>query len=310
MNITHLKYAVEVEKTGSITKAADNLFMGQPNLSKAIKELELAMGTAIFKRTPKGVVPTKKGTEFLTYAKSILTQIDEMEALYTAKNLDKISFGISVPRANYISHAFAKFASSIDSEKGMDLNFKETSVMQVINDIAGGEYNLGIIRYQLAHENYFLDLLHEKNMHFDIIWEYQYVALMSKKHPLAPQSEVSFDELSKNIEIIYGDIETPDFPLEKVNITEPYGDRRIYVFDRGSQFDILNNVATSFMWVSPLPSQVLKRYGLVQRKCNAINNKYKDVVIYNNGYRLTDIDKSFLSTLVNVKNEIFKTKYI
>ena len=61
MNLTHLKYAVEVEKTGSITRAADNLFMGQPNLSKAIKELEQQVGIAIFRRTSRGVAPTRKG---------------------------------------------------------------------------------------------------------------------------------------------------------------------------------------------------------------------------------------------------------
>ena len=65
MNIAHLKYAVEVEKTASITKAAENLFMGQPNLSRGIKELEETLGVKIFKRTSKGIVPTPQGEEFL-----------------------------------------------------------------------------------------------------------------------------------------------------------------------------------------------------------------------------------------------------
>ena len=71
MNLLHLKYAVEIEKTGSITKAANNLFMGQPNLSKAIKELENEIGITIFRRTTKGVAPTEKGGEFLGYAKAV-----------------------------------------------------------------------------------------------------------------------------------------------------------------------------------------------------------------------------------------------
>ena len=72
MNTLHLKYAVEVERAGSITQAADNLFMAQPNLSKAIRELEEGLGITIFERTPRGVVPTPKGVEFLTRAKEIL----------------------------------------------------------------------------------------------------------------------------------------------------------------------------------------------------------------------------------------------
>ena len=82
MNTQHFKYALEVEKTGSITKAAENLFMGQPNLSKSIKELEDTLGIEIFKRTSRGVVPTDKGQEFLRYAKNILSQIEEMQSIF------------------------------------------------------------------------------------------------------------------------------------------------------------------------------------------------------------------------------------
>ena len=75
MNLQHLKYMVEVERVGSITKAAANLFMGQPNLSKAIKEVENEIGITVFKRSAKGVFPTEKGAEFLEYAKTILVQM-------------------------------------------------------------------------------------------------------------------------------------------------------------------------------------------------------------------------------------------
>ena len=78
MNILHLKYAVEVEQTGSITQAAENLYMGQPNLSKAIRELEKNIGIAIFKRTPKGFVPPARGEEFLITAKKILAKIENL----------------------------------------------------------------------------------------------------------------------------------------------------------------------------------------------------------------------------------------
>ena len=82
MNLQHIKYAVEVQKTGSITQAAENLYMGQPNLSKAIRELEKSLGIVIFKRTSKGVLPTAQGEEFLRYAKSILDQVQRIEDLY------------------------------------------------------------------------------------------------------------------------------------------------------------------------------------------------------------------------------------
>lgn len=82
MNILHLKYAVEVAKAGSLSKAAEALYMNQPNLSRAIKELEASLGITIFGRSAKGVYVTPEGEEFLGYARKILSQIDEVEAIY------------------------------------------------------------------------------------------------------------------------------------------------------------------------------------------------------------------------------------
>ena len=78
MNLLHFKYAVEIAKTKSISKAAENLYMGQPNLSRAIKELEENIGITIFKRTSKGITVTAEGEEFLEYANRILAQVEQV----------------------------------------------------------------------------------------------------------------------------------------------------------------------------------------------------------------------------------------
>ena len=82
MNLLHLKYAVEIAQTSSMTKAAENLYTAQPNLSRAIRELENSLGITVFKRTSKGIYPTAKGEEFLEYAREILAQVDKVEKLY------------------------------------------------------------------------------------------------------------------------------------------------------------------------------------------------------------------------------------
>ena len=79
MNLQQLRYAVEVAKTGSITAAAKNLYMGQPNLSKSIRELEAELGITLFERTARGVAPTKNGEDFLGYARSIIAQMESLE---------------------------------------------------------------------------------------------------------------------------------------------------------------------------------------------------------------------------------------
>ena len=168
MNIAHLKYAVEVEKTASITKAAENLFMGQPNLSRGIKELEETLGVKIFKRTSKGIVPTPQGEEFLGYAKSILAQIEEMESLYKPEKNNKLKFSISVPRASYIADAFSKFVREADMSKKIEFSFKETNAMRAIRNVVQENYGLAIVRYQTIFESFFTNMLRDKGMKSNI----------------------------------------------------------------------------------------------------------------------------------------------
>ena len=125
MNIMHMKYACEVARTGSLSKASEKLFVAVPNLSRSIKELETDLGITIFERTVKGMRLTAQGEEFMAYAKRILSQIDEVEQLYRGTLAQKQHFSISVPRASYIAEAFAEF-SKIISKEAAEIFYKET----------------------------------------------------------------------------------------------------------------------------------------------------------------------------------------
>jgi DNA-binding transcriptional LysR family regulator len=306
MNIQHLKYAVEVAKTGSITQAAENLYMGQPNLSKAIKELESSLAITIFKRTGKGVVPTKKGQEFLGYARNILDQIEELESLYKPDQCNKQRFSIAVPRGSYITHAFAEFIGTLDPEREIAINFKETNSLQVIESIDETETKLGIIRYQTVFEKYFLDLLQERELRYEVFWEFEYVVLMSAQHPLAERPEVDYNELGNYIEIIQGDLAIPSLPFAEIRKMqrEEHLKKHIYVYERGSQFELLSKVTKTYMWVSPIPAELLQRYGLVQRPCEAARRQVKDLLIYPKGYRLSKVEKAFLEKLQAVRDRL------
>jgi hypothetical protein len=297
---------VEVERTRSITQAADNLFMAQPNLSKAIKELEDTLGLTIFERTSKGVVPTQKGAEFLIYAKSILEQLDKVERLYKPENDEKQSFKVSIPRGSYIAKGFAKFAAELDMEKEMDINVQETNSMQAINNITDEHFDLGVIRYQTVYENYFLDFLEEKKLSFEPLWEFEYLALMSIAHPLAVAQKVQYSDMMQYVEIVHGDTFVPYLPPAKIIKNE--AKKRICVYERCSQFELLSNIPRTFMWVSPVPEDLLIRYELVQRKC-ASDIKFKDLLIYPRGYQFTTLDKKFIDKLFAAKNEVAFKQY-
>lgn len=306
MNIMHLKYALEVEKTRSISKAAENLFMGQPNLSRAIRELEESLGITIFKRTPKGIDLTPEGEEFLQYAKEIQRRIDEVEQLYRGGRPVKQQFSVSVPRAGYISCAFARFASSIDRTRPAEIFYKETNTARAVNNILNSDYKLGIIRYQTVFEPYFTAMLRDKGLEGLLIWEFSYVAAVSKNSPLARKESFHLSELSDYIEIAHADPYVPSLPLVDVKKAElsEHVDKRIFVFERGSQMELLSGVPNTFMWVSPVPEQMRALHGIVERQSPENKKRYKDVLIYRKGYRLSDLDNAFLDNVRAVVDEL------
>lgn len=304
MNILHMKYAVEVAKVGSLNKAAETLLIAAPNVSRSIKELEADIGISIFERTTKGMELTPEGEEFINYAKGILNQIDEVESFYKKGSAKKQRFSISVPRACYISEAFSQFSKSL-SKEAAEIFYKETNSQRTIRNILEHDYKLGIIRYAENYDKYFKAMLEEKGFCYELVTEFTYSLIMSADSPLAKKEEISFDDLADYIEIAHADPYVPSMPLSKVVKEElpDNVDRRIFIFERASQFDLLSNNPETFMWVSPAPEILLKRYNLIQKKC--IDNKkiYKDVLIYKNGYKLSKLDRQFITELCESKRK-------
>ena len=303
MNILHLKYAVEVAKAGSLSKAAEALYMNQPNLSRAIKDLEGSLGITIFGRSAKGVYVTPEGEEFLGYARKILQQIDEVEAIYKTGAPVRQRFSISVPRAGYISAAFANFSRHLGPERA-EIFYKETNAMRVIRNILTADYKLGILRYASNYERYFKEMLDEKGLTGELVGEFHYVLLMSREHRLAKKETITFQDLRPYIEIAHADPYVPSLPLSTVKKEElPEDmDRRIFVFERASQYDLLQQNPETFMWVSPAPDETLARYNLVQRACLENQRLYRDMLIYRKDYKLTELDRDFIAELYKARS--------
>lgn len=308
MNILHLKYAVEIANEGSLNKAAKNLYIGQPNLSRAIKELESDLGITIFTRSAKGMVTTSEGEQFLQYAKAILKQIDEVEAVYKSGAPIKQKLSVSAPRASYIAEAFAQLSKSIDMSSPAELFYKETNANRAIKNVLQSDYNLGIIRYAESYDRRFKEMLDEKGFIYETVAEFKYVLIMSKEHPLADKQVIKYSDLEPFIEIAHADPFVPSIPFSVVRKEELPDNinKRIFVFERASQFELLAENRETFMWVSPVPDIIRERYGLVQKKCDENQRVYKDVLIYRKDYRMTELDKQFITELVKSKKKYFK----
>ena len=306
MNTTYLNYALEIERVGSISQAAQNLYMAQPNLSKAIRELEKELGFPIFKRTAKGVRPTEAGTEFLYHARQIMEQVSAVERISQRIGTDKLKYKISIPRGSYIVDGFTSFLSELELEKGMEVTINETNALGTISNVADRGYNLGIIRYQMLDETHYLTMLKNNHLTYETIWEFEYVLVMSKNHPLANKETITPGDLSEYTKITHGDIELPH--VRRINHEAEMTPRNvIYVYERGSQFDLLTNVPTTYMWVSPIPQKLLDKLQLVQRICRAEDNLYKDVMIFREDYHITEHDRLFQKKIYESKVDVSMT---
>ena len=307
LNILYLRYALEVERTGSITQAADNLYTTQPNLSKAVKKLETDMGMSIFKRTSKGLAPTKRGAQFLEQARSILDQLDELEALYHPSGAARIFFSVSIPRASYIAYSFTKFVHSLGGGE-LDIDFKETNSLETIGSVAEHEYKLGLIRYPLDQEEYFLRLLHERDLQHHLLWEYEPLLLFSREHPLTRQESIYEADLASSTLLEHGDLLTPAARTAPREAASPAA-RRIFLYERGSQFDLLHSLPNAYIWVSPIPDDMLHRHHLVQRRCHRPPHPTRDMIIYPKGYVFTELDRAFIAKLTGTVHELSEREY-
>ena len=135
--------------------------------------------------------------------------------------------------------------------------------MRVVNNVLSGDFKLGILRYAACYDKYFKGMLEEKGLAHELVTEFHYVLAMSREHSLAEKEEIAFADLRPYIEIAHADPYVPSVPLAMVKKEELPDDmdRRIFVFERASQFELLSQNHETFMWLSPVPQTLLDRYG-------------------------------------------------
>ena len=308
MNLLHMKYALAIAQTHSINKAAQQLIVGAPALSRAVKELENSLGVVLFERSAKGMNLTPDGELFVMYAKKALKQIDDIENVFRDGTVTKQHFSISVPRSSYIAAAFAEFSKKLDPASDTEIFYKETNASRAIKNVLHEDYKLGILRYCDRYDAYYKSMMNEKRLSYELITEFRFVLVMSRKSPLNKLGTISFADLRPYIEIAHADPYVPSLPLSEVKKDElpENGGCRIYVFERASQFELLSKNPDTYMWVSPIPRDLLDRYGLVERVCGDGDRRYRDVLIRREDYRLTDLDNMFIEELVSSKRSVFR----
>jgi len=305
MKLQQLEYVIAIAQEGSITRAAKKLFQAQPNISTALKELEDQLSIQIFNRTPSGMLLTPEGEEFLARARGIIDDVKSLEKDFKERSLQSTILKVECARTPYSAAAVADIMNTYPSgEDGMTIHILETSMPRVLEDIANGKCDVGVVRSPDSYSNMLLERIQSKNMVTKPVKKYNLVLLMRADHPLAAYEDVPFEKLADYPEVLYGDGE-PDI-VRRASINQSFDSdiskKKVYIHDRGNQLTTISNVKNAYMWVSPLPKWLLDRVGLVTRKCSFAHNLNSDIIIYRKSQENSPLVKAYIESLIRFAN--------
>ena len=194
MTLQQLRYVIEVAKTGSRNVAAKQLFVSQPSLSMAIRELENDVHISIFERTTKGVVITAEGEEFLGYARQIINQVELLEDKYIEAGQIKKKFGVSAQHYSFAVKAFVEMVKGFDMDK-YEFAIREARTHDVIHDVVTGKSEIGILYTNEFNEKVLNKIFKDNQLEFVHLFTCEGYAYLWKNHPLAGKKVIALEEL-------------------------------------------------------------------------------------------------------------------
>lgn len=195
MKLEQIVYALEIARCGSISKAAKNLLLTQPNLSSSIKNLEDDIGFKIFQRLPRGVSVTTKGTQFLEYAESICRDVENINSIGSNSNsLTPINFSLSTQSFSYIMDNFLALHSNYNSNI-TNFKIKHSHYFEVLDDVVRKQADIGIISISNEHMDLWNKLFKSKNIEFNPITSGKLHGYILDSHPLFNKENLVIEDL-------------------------------------------------------------------------------------------------------------------
>lgn len=294
MTLQQLRYVITIANTGSMHTAAESLFITQPNLSKAIKDLEEELEIVIFNRTNKGVLLTDEGIKFLSYARQVLEQVDLLEDTYKNKEGLKRIFAISSQHYGFVVNAFVKLVSILGKDK-YEFSLRECKTFEVINDVKDGRSELGVVYLSNFNSEIIKKFISNNNLKYEFLFEAKPHVLLSKNHPLAEREIINLSDLENYPRLSYDQgINNSFYYSEEPHALEAVK-KSIVVSDRATLFNILIGL-NGYTISSGMISNSLDGDNIISIPLNS--DEVMDLVyVYNPDKPMKDITKMYLEIL-------------
>lgn len=238
MTLQQMKYVIEIVRCGSITEAAKRLFISQPSLSNAVKDIEKETGIEIFKRTVRGITLTTEGTEFLSYARQVVEQAELMEQRYLNKKPSKQLCSVSTQHYAFAVNAFVNVISQLDSDE-YEFTLRETRTHEIIEDVKNFHSEIGVLYLSQFNEKVITKLLKENHLCFTPLFTADPHVFISCTHPLAKNEVITLKQLDSYPCLAFEQGEYNSFYFsEEILSTIPHK-KTIHVSDRATLFNLL-----------------------------------------------------------------------
>ncbi|NBJ93181.1 LysR family transcriptional regulator [Parablautia muri] len=196
MTLTQLKYVIAIADSNSMNEAARMLFIAQPSLSQAVKELEDEIGIILFNRSNRGVKVTPEGEEFLGYARQVTEQYRLIEDRYIEKKNSKKRFSVSMQHYTFAVKAFVELVKQFGMDE-YEFAVHETKTYEVIDNVKNFKSEIGILYLNDFNRAVLTKLFQESELEFHALLNCGIYAYIWKGHPLAEKEEISLEELDE-----------------------------------------------------------------------------------------------------------------
>lgn len=238
MTLQQLKYAITVAETGTITEAANKLYISQPSLTNAIHELEKEMNIIIFNRTNKEISISKEGEDFLGYARQVLEQAAILEDKYKGDNGGKKKFCVSTQHYSFAVNAFVDLIKKFGQDE-YDFSLRETQTYEIIEDVARMRSEIGILFLNDFNEKVITKILKSYDLEFHQLFVAKPHVFISRKHPLAQNQVITNEELEQYPYLSFEQGEHNSFYFSEEIFSATERKKNIRVRDRATLFNLL-----------------------------------------------------------------------
>lgn len=238
MTLQQLKYIVAVAETGNITEAAKRLFISQPSLTNAIRELEQEMQITIFHRTNKGVIISNEGDTFLSYARQVLEQVGLLEEKFLNVKEQRPRFSVSCQHYSFAVNAFVDVIQKFDANQ-YDFTLRETQTYEIIEDVTRLKSEIGILYVSSKNEEIIMKLMKQNGLKFEELFTAKPHVFISSKHPLADRRQISLKDLEEYPYLSFEQGEYNSFYFAEEILSTLDRKKNIKVRDRATLFNLV-----------------------------------------------------------------------